>query len=126
MVICRDVSTNTMEMSLMNVKPNFRFLAEVTSLESNLNSAVARLKTSSEPMDDSSITRLVDGLWQRVDGQLASVKSAVENEKRFRMLVARRRYAPRIKGVSRLKQLVNQIQTMRQIANSLSGNEQKT
>ena len=47
-------------------------------------------------------------------------------QKNFKMLVARRRYAPRIKGVSRLKQLVSQIQAMRQIANSLSGNEQKT
>ena len=57
------------------------FQTEIASLETNLNAAVARLKTA-EPLDASAITSLVDGLWHRVDGQLASVKTVVENEKR--------------------------------------------
>merc|ERR1712183_1064113 len=47
-------------------------------------------------------------------------------QKNFKMLVSQRRFAPRIKGVSRLKQLVSQIQAIRQIADGLSGNDQKS
>ena len=59
------------------------FIDEASTLESNLQSAVARLKSpAADSMDAVAVTSLVDGLWLRVDKQLASVKTAVENEKR--------------------------------------------